>query len=118
MKPVAASVLRQLSPYLINIHGQHDGQKLMQDEYHIEFLDRFCGVAELLEQFRPLYHRLFELRQQIRELDHSEQQRAQRIDMLRYQFDEIAAAQLQPGKKRNSRSASSFLSMPESWRLR
>lgn len=108
MKPVAASVLRQLSPYLINIHGQHDGQKLMQDEYHIEFLDRFCGAAELLEQFRPLYHRLFELRQQIRELDHSEQQRAQRIDMLRYQFDEIAAAQLQPGEEAQLKERKQF----------
>lgn len=108
MRPVAASVLRQLSPYLINIHGQHDGQKLMQDEYHIEFLDRFCGAAELLEQFRPMYHRLFELRRQIRELDHSEQQRAQRIDMLRYQFDEIAAAELQPGEEAQLKERKQF----------
>ncbi len=99
MKPVSASILRQLSPYLINIHGQHDGQKLMQDDYHIEFLDRFCNAADLVEQFRPKYHRLFELRRKIRELDHSEQERAQRIDMLRYQFDEITAAELKVGEE-------------------
>ncbi|MGN1014073.1 MAG: DNA repair protein RecN [Butyricicoccus sp.] len=99
MKPVAASVLRQLSPYLINIHGQHDGQKLMQDEYHIEFLDRFCGASKILETYQPLHQRLHQLRRQIRELDHSEQERAQRIDMLRYQFDEIAAAELKAGEE-------------------
>ena len=108
MKPVAASVLRQLSPYLINIHGQHDGQKLMQDEYHIEFLDRFCDCSALLEQYRPLYSRLYELRRQIRELDHSEQQRAQRIDMLQYQFDEIAAAQLRAGEEEELKERKQF----------
>ena len=39
MRPVSASVLKMLSPYLIDIHGQHDGQKLMDDSCHIEFLD-------------------------------------------------------------------------------
>lgn len=99
MRPVSASVLKTLSPYLINIHGQHDGQKLMQEEYHIDFLDSYCGVMPLLERYQPLYHRLFELRNKVRDLEKSEQQRAQRIDMLRYQFDEIAAAQLQPGEE-------------------
>lgn len=108
MRPVAASVLRQLSPFLINIHGQHDGQKLMQEEFHIEFLDRFCGAAQLLEQYRPLYNRLYELRRQIRELDHSEQERAQRIDMLRYQFDEIAAADLHIGEEEELKNRKQF----------
>ncbi|MDO5548069.1 MAG: DNA repair protein RecN [Eubacteriales bacterium] len=108
MKPVAASVLRQLSPYLINIHGQHDGQKLMQDEYHIEFLDRFCDTSAFLEKYRPLYSRLYELRRQIRELDHSEQQRAQRIDMLQYQFDEIAAAELRAGEEEELKERKQF----------
>ena len=99
MRPVPASVLKTLSPYLINIHGQHDGQKLMQEEFHIDFLDSFCECEPLLEQFRPLYARLFSLRSKIRELEKSEQYRAQRIDMLRYQFDEIAAAELRPGEE-------------------
>ena len=68
MRPVPASVLKTISPYLINIHGQHDGQKLMQEEYHIDFLDSFCDTEPLLEQYRPLYTRLFSLRSKIREL--------------------------------------------------
>ncbi|HIV68831.1 MAG TPA: DNA repair protein RecN [Candidatus Butyricicoccus stercorigallinarum] len=99
MRPVPASVLKAISPYLINIHGQHDGQKLMQEEYHIDFLDSFCDAEPLLERYRPLYTQLFALRSKIRELEKSEQQRAQRIDMLRYQFDEIASANLKPGEE-------------------
>ncbi|MCD8355804.1 MAG: DNA repair protein RecN [Clostridia bacterium] len=99
MRPVPASVLKTISPYLINIHGQHDGQKLMQEEYHIDFLDSFCESESLLEQFQPMYTRLHTLRSKIRELEKSGQQREQRIDMLRYQLDEIAAAELKPGEE-------------------
>ncbi len=101
MRPVSASVLKTLSPYLINIHGQHDGQKLMQEEYHIDFLDSFFEAEPLLEQFRPMYAKLYTLRSKIRELEKSGQQREQRIDMLRYQMDEIAAAELKAGEEEN-----------------
>lgn len=99
MRPVSASVLKTLSPYLINIHGQHDGQKLMQEEYHIDFLDSFFEAEPLLEQFRPMYAKLHTLRSKIRELEKSGQQREQRIDMLRYQMEEIAAAELKAGEE-------------------
>ena len=99
MRPVSASVLKTLSPYLINIHGQHDGQKLMQEEYHIDFLDSFFEAETLLEQFRPMYAKLHTLRNKIRELEKSGQQREQRIDMLRYQMEEIAAAELKTGEE-------------------
>ncbi len=99
MRPVPASVLKALSPHLINIHGQHDGQKLLQEEFHIDFLDSFCDAAPLLTQFQPMYTRLHELRRRIREMEKNEQQRQQRMDMLRYQFDEIASAELKTGEE-------------------
>ena len=98
MHPVSASVLKGLAPYLINIHGQHDGQKLMDDGFHIDFLDGFAGADALLAEYAPIYARLFALKRQITELDRSEQERLQRIDMLRFHADEIEAAQLKPGE--------------------
>lgn len=99
MRPVTATVLRQLSPYLINIHGQHDGQKLMQDEYHIDFLDSYCHAQEFLQDYQPLYRKLFELRREIRALERSDRDRAQRVDMLQFQIEEISAAALQPDEE-------------------
>ena len=49
MKPASAAVLRQLAPYLIDIHGQNDGQKLLDEAHHIEYLDGYAGCAEILE---------------------------------------------------------------------
>lgn len=99
MRPVAASVLKSLSPYLINIHGQHDGQKLLSEEYHIDFLDSYCDAQKELSLYRPLYQKLFALKKRMREMERSEQERIQRMDMLRVQCEEIEGAELEPGEE-------------------
>lgn len=99
MKPVSVSVLKQIGPYLINIHGQHDGQKLLDESCHIDFLDRFAGLESELALYQPCYYRLLELKRKINELDKSEQERLQRLDMLRYHVQEIDEAALKPGEE-------------------
>lgn len=98
-RPVSASVLKQISPYLINIHGQHDGQRLMDDACHIDFLDCFAGLQSELQEYTPLYHQLLALKRQITELDRSEQERLQRLDMLSFHVDEIDRAELIAGEE-------------------
>lgn len=98
MKPVSVSTLKQISPYLINIHGQHDGQKLMDESCHIDFLDSFANIDELLQQYQPCYHKLLSLKRQINALDKSEQERLQRVDMLTFHLQEIDEAQLKEGE--------------------
>lgn len=108
MKPVSVSVLRELSPYLINIHGQHDGQKLMDEEYHIEFLDSFAEVAPILAEYQPIYHKLLSMKRQINELERSEQERLQRIDVLSYHLEEIEQADLTDGEEETLRERKTF----------
>ncbi|MGO5029229.1 DNA repair protein RecN [Candidatus Agathobaculum pullicola] len=96
MKPVSAAVLRQLAPYLIDIHGQNDGQKLLDEQYHIDYLDGYAGLDALLAQYRPKYQALLALRREITALETGEQERLQRIDMLSFHKEEIEQAALQP----------------------
>lgn len=96
MKPVSAAVLRQLAPYLIDIHGQNDGQKLLDEQHHIDYLDGYAGLDELLAQYRPKYQALLALRREITALETGEQERLQRIDMLSFHKEEIEQAALQP----------------------
>lgn len=96
MKPVSVSVLRQLAPYLIDIHGQNDGQKLLDEQHHIDYLDGYAGLDELLAQYRPKYQALLALRREITALETGEQERLQRIDMLTFHKEEIEQAALQP----------------------
>ena len=96
MKPVAAAVLRQLAPYLIDIHGQNDGQKLLDEQHHIDYLDGYAGSEALLDEYRPKYQALLALRREITALETGEQERLQRIDMLTFHKEEIEQAAPQP----------------------
>ena len=96
MKPVSVSVLRQLAPYLIDIHGQNDGQKLLDEQHHIDYLDGYAGLDGLLAQYRPRYQALLALRREITAMETGEQERLQRIDMLSFHKEEIEQAALQP----------------------
>lgn len=96
MKPVSAAVLRQLAPYLIDIHGQNDGQKLLDEQHHIDYLDGYAGLEKLLAQYQPKYQALQALRREITALETGEQERLQRIDMLTFHKEEIEQAALQP----------------------
>lgn len=101
MKPVAASVLRQLAPYLIDIHGQNDGQKLLDEQHHIDYLDGYAGNEKLLAEYRPKYQALLALRREITALETGEQERLQRIDMLTFHKEEIEQAALQPDEDKS-----------------
>ncbi len=94
MRPVPVAMLKTISPYLINIHGQHDGQKLMDEQCHIEFLDCFCSNESLLTDYQQLYYQLTSLKRKITELDKNEQDRLERIDTLEFAAQEIAEADL------------------------
>lgn len=96
MKPVSVSVLRQLAPFLIDIHGQNDGQKLLDEQHHIDYLDGYAGLDGLLAQYLPRYQALLTLRREITALETGEQERLQRIDMLSFHKEEIEQAALQP----------------------
>ncbi len=121
MRPVPVAMLKTISPYLINIHGQHDGQKLMDEQCHIEFLDHFCCNETLLTEYQQLYYQLTALKRRITELDGDEQARLQRIDTLEFHAQEIAEAELSAeeefellGKKELFDNAESLLDAFES----
>ena len=98
-RPVPVSALRTLGNQLLNIHGQHDGQQLLNEAYHLSYLDRFAGTAPLLQQYRKYYDEMAALRREISSLRMDEAEKSRRMDTLRYQIDELERAQLKPGEQ-------------------
>lgn len=96
---VPQQTLRAVSDLLINIHGQHDNQALLTPARHIDFLDSFAKNGALLAEYRDAYEKMCLCKRKAEELSRSEQERIQRIDMLKYQCAELAAAALSPGEK-------------------
>ena len=91
-----AAVLRELGALLVDFHGQHENQKLLHAEAHLEFLDAFGDKnhAELRQKVRESYALWRAARSQLAELSKNEQERAQRLDMLQFQLTEISNAKL------------------------
>lgn len=91
---------RQFGLAIVDIHGQHDHQSLLQEDKHLEFLDRFGGAEELQlkNEVKARYISYLATKKELEELKASEQERLQKIDFLNFQVEEIKQAHLQPGE--------------------
>ncbi len=95
---VTVAQLRELGRQLLNIHGQHDGQQLLDPASHLSYLDRFGRNESLLEEYRTSYHSWRDLRRRIAALQMDEAERSRRVDTLNYQIRELERAELRPGE--------------------
>ncbi|MBC1229896.1 DNA repair protein RecN [Listeria booriae] len=94
-------VLREIGSRLIDIHSQHEHQELMNDEFHLQLLDRFAWkeIAPTLSQYEAKYAEYKEMKAKWHNWTKNEQELAQRLDMLRFQQDEITNADLRLGEE-------------------
>ena len=98
-RPLTVTQLRQIGGELLNIHGQHDGQQLLDEEQHGAYLDRFGRMEAPLAAYRSAYDAMAAIRDQIRSLQMNEAEKARRMDSLRFQIDELERAELVPGEE-------------------
>ena len=96
---ITVSQLRQLGRLLLNIHGQHDGQQLLDERCHLDYLDGFGATGAELERFRTAYNRLAAIRREISALQMDEAEKARRIDSLEFQIGELERAELRSGEE-------------------
>ncbi|AJD91407.1 DNA repair protein RecN [Jeotgalibacillus malaysiensis] len=95
-KLVTISILREVGGALIDIHGQHESQELMDESAHINLLDQF-GSKEILEakkNYQEVFQVYADLNKQIRSLSENDQQMAHRLDLIQFQYKEIQDADL------------------------
>ena len=98
-RPVTVSQLRQLGSRLVNIHGQHDGQQLLDEEQHLTYLDRYGKTTNAFSVYTDKYNALTEIRRQMTALQMDEAEKARRMDTLQYQIAELERAKLKEGEE-------------------
>lgn len=93
-RPVTVAILQSISKHLVDVHGQHEHQALIHEENHLEFLDNFGGAEHLTlrRAYEQAYHEHREAAGKLRSLREKAREREQRLEMLRYQVEEIRAA--------------------------
>lgn len=97
--PCTVVQLRTLGSQLIDIHGQHDGQQLLDESCHLAYLDSFGELEPALSAYREEYAKLGALRKQIASLQMDETEKARRLDILQFQIDELESAHLRLGEE-------------------
>jgi DNA repair protein RecN (Recombination protein N) len=98
-RAVSLKVLGGIGEWLVDIHGQTEHLSLMRAYEHVDFLDRFGGLWPLREQVGALVRQLRSVRKELTDLRRDERELVRRVDLLRYQVNEIESARLRPGEE-------------------
>lgn len=100
-KLVTLGILREIGRTLIDIHGQHEHQDLMNSERHLPMIDQFDEkrTVPAIEEYQQLYNQFLKLKKQLKGLTENEQKMAHRLDLIQFQLSEIKNAELEPGEE-------------------
>ncbi len=98
---VTVSELKSFMSNYIEIHGQNDNQQLLDSKTHIKYLDSFIGeeILELKKEYKEKYARYNEIKRELRENFGDEKEKQRKLDLLRYQLNEIQEAKLKVGEE-------------------
>ncbi len=98
---VTVGMMKECAEGLIDMHGQHNHQSLLNSTKHIQILDRFCGkeLEQIKQKFDIAYKEVKEIDKSLSKLLGDEQQRARKMDLLQFQIEEIEQAKLRAGEE-------------------
>ena len=96
--PVTVATLKKLGLQLVQIHGQHDSQQLLDDATHIRYLDAFARADGALAAYRAAYADYQGSLKEMERLSMDDAEKARRMDMLRYQIAQLERAELREGE--------------------
>ena len=114
-KIVTVSMLKELGERIIDVHGQYDNQSLLKTENHIKLLDSFGGeyIDKLKQEYTEALQVYKSINNRIRNLSGNAGERERRIDLLKYQIDEIRKAKLRIGEDEELSRQRLLLSIPK-----
>ena len=98
-RPATVSVLRQLGRMLVNIHGQHENQALLQQERHVEYLDRLGVPAEVIVEYGTAYTEYCRIHRAIKAATMDEQEKEFRTAQLTQQISVLEQANIKVGEE-------------------
>ena len=97
--PCTASMVKELGSLLVNIHGQHDSQTLLNPDYHYSFIDMLCDDKTPLAEYKAAFKKLISVRKRLKELTADADDKDRQLELLSYEIDEIEQAQIKTGER-------------------
>lgn len=100
---VTVNELKNFMSRFIEIYGQNDNQSLLDNKFHLKYLDGFIGdkIIDTKKQYKEKYEKYLEIKQELKNNYGDEKERERKLDLLRYQFNEIEEANLKVNEEDN-----------------
>ena len=115
--PVTATQLRDIGKNLINIHGQHDSQALLDPEKHIFYVDALADNTELINEYYQEFRYLNKVRKELEASQIDEEEKQRQTNLLKYQINELESADIKKGElaelKRKAQIAKNYQTVVE-----
>ena len=92
------SMLKEVGNLLVNIHGQHDSQTLLNADYHYKFVDMYGSLDGVIDEYKQSFKQLLSVRKQLKALTMDADERDRQIELLDYQIKELSDAEIKVGE--------------------
>ncbi|MDE6124045.1 MAG: AAA family ATPase, partial [Eubacterium sp.] len=97
--PATVSILKEIGQQLVNIHGQHDSQSLLNPDSHYLFIDMLSDNKGIFDDYKNSFHKLITVRRKLKALTTDEEDKDRALELLNYQIKELEAADISVGEK-------------------
>lgn len=97
-RPVTATELKEIGKHLVNIHGQHDNQALLDPERHLDYIDAVADDDPIKGKYYAEFRELNRIRKELAATETDEDEKRRRVGLLKYQINELESAGIKPGE--------------------
>lgn len=98
-KTVTVSMLKEISSLLVNVHGQHDSQALLNPDLQYTYIDMLLNNKSVLADYKNSFKKLISVRRKLKSLANDESDKEKQLEILNFQIDELEAADIKIGER-------------------
>lgn len=98
-KTVTVSMLKEISSLLVNVHGQHDSQALLNPDLQYTYIDMLLNDKSVLYDYKNSFKKLIGVRRKLKSLANDESNKEKQLEILNFQIDELEAADIKIGER-------------------
>ena len=98
-KSATVSMLKEIGSLLVNIHGQHDSQALLNPDFHFNYIDMLISDKSIIDEYKSSFRELIAVRRRLKALTSDEEDKAQRLELLEFQINELEQANIVVGER-------------------
>ena len=107
--PCTVGMLKELGSKLVNIHGQHDSQQLLNSDMHYKFVDMLSDDKAIYDEYKKSFKNLVAVRKQLKKLTADADDKDKQLELLEYQINEISQADIKVGEIEQLKQRKNFL---------